>query len=247
MQQTAGYRPVMYGLKQGDKVEHIQIYKRGTKVKRIPHVCTVVSESLWLITLQAENYKITVDKRDIGKNVELYRLEDEVMNHREPKITAEQLLEECKVYGTEKAAEKIIAEKYGLKPLTVKTYIVQWKIKEKLKAEKQPDVAETAEEAKKKSQEELIEDTKWAPAESVAESKPKHRSDLLRIKHIEVTGEIYDYQITQGGIQITDSESRSQTFTISDFDEMIQELQAAKAAHINYFGGTSSENKDICK
>lgn len=59
---------------------------------------------------------------------------EKVANNREPKITKEQLFEECMLHGTNTKAAKIIAEKYGLKWQTVYTYIAKWGVREELGA-----------------------------------------------------------------------------------------------------------------
>lgn len=51
---------------------------------------------------------------------------------KEPKITREQLLEECRAHGTGLEAATVIGEKYGLSKYTVYTYIGKWGIKEEL-------------------------------------------------------------------------------------------------------------------
>lgn len=56
-------------------------------------------------------------------------------NNKEPKITREELLEECKEHGTDWDAAKIIAEKYGLAKNTIKNYINKWGIKNELQSE----------------------------------------------------------------------------------------------------------------
>lgn len=53
-------------------------------------------------------------------------------NNREPKITKEQLLEECREHGTDWAAAKIIAKKYDLANTTIYNYMGKWGIKEEL-------------------------------------------------------------------------------------------------------------------
>ncbi len=63
-----------------------------------------------------------------------------IMNKIEPKITHEQLLQECKKYGTGKEALEAISQKYGLKISTLKVYIADWKILNELhpKSNQQP-------------------------------------------------------------------------------------------------------------
>lgn len=45
-----------------------------------------------------------------------------------PRMTKEQLIEEVKIYGSNKHAHEVIAKKYGLTPATVKFYITTYKI-----------------------------------------------------------------------------------------------------------------------
>lgn len=59
-------------------------------------------------------------------------------NHKEPKITQEQLLEECREHGHGFEAAEIIGEKYGLSKRTVYTYIGKWGIREALMSGNNP-------------------------------------------------------------------------------------------------------------
>ena len=58
--------------------------------------------------------------------------EKPIMNKIEPKITREQLIQECKEHGTGKEAVEAIAQKYNLKESTVKFYISNWEIRMEL-------------------------------------------------------------------------------------------------------------------
>lgn len=63
-------------------------------------------------------------------------------NNKEPKITREELLEECKEHGMDWDAAKIIAEKYGLAKNTIKNYINKWGIKKELQPEQSEEPKE---------------------------------------------------------------------------------------------------------
>lgn len=95
------------------------------------------------------NYKLTVSQADIiTGEIELRpegrktlikslkpKIEKEVsrLTKQGPKITREQLLEECKALGTDLEAARAIADKYGLSRLTISTYMNKWGIKKELK------------------------------------------------------------------------------------------------------------------
>lgn len=53
-------------------------------------------------------------------------------NNREPKITKEQLLKDCREHGTSWDAAKIIADKYGMSKNTIYNYISKWGIRQEL-------------------------------------------------------------------------------------------------------------------
>jgi RNA polymerase sporulation-specific sigma factor len=63
--------------------------------------------------------------------------------NKEPKITQEQLLNECRQLGTGIQAQKVIAEKYGLKLGTVGNYLTVMGIIKQIKAEKMTVSQET--------------------------------------------------------------------------------------------------------
>ena len=80
--------------------------------------------------------------RQRQKQVEKMKGEKEKMkiavNNKEPKITREQLLEECKKHGTNWSAAKEIAKNYDLTHTTIYNYMGKWGIREELQPAGKP-------------------------------------------------------------------------------------------------------------
>ncbi len=101
------------------------------------------------ITVDVGSYKLTVLKADrlTGKvqlfvdgqlvKVEKERRIKEVV--RKPVIEKDLLLEECRIYGTNAAAMKTIANKYNVAISTVRNAIYRWDIKLKLQEEEKKE------------------------------------------------------------------------------------------------------------
>lgn len=110
-------------LEPGEKVKIFRKIVRGYKEEELEFV----SESSHSIKFTNGNYPVTVNKADIiAGDVGIESEESEM------KITPEQLLQECKEYGTSPESKEAIAKKYGCTTGTLKFYFSKWKIASKL-------------------------------------------------------------------------------------------------------------------
>jgi hypothetical protein len=173
--------------------------------------------------------------------------EVEEMYNKEPKITAEQLLSECRLHGTDKEAEKVIAEKYGLSQLTIRTYIHDKGIKEILKVEQvaPAKVEETKpEESEKLKQDEAKKNLEEFWGEELKNTIPDKKVPVTELRvltptNITLKGDVLSYILRQGDIVIAiyNGERSLGHFSPSNIERMIQELQAALEIHNNIFAG----------
>lgn len=86
-----------------------------------------------------------LDARANITNLSKKYLEGMEQRMSEKKITQEKLLELCRKYGTDKAAEQSIAAETGCSYLTIRTYIHRWGIKAALKAIEEKDTSKAEE------------------------------------------------------------------------------------------------------
>lgn len=136
---------------------------------------------------------------------------------RKRKITAEQLLAECREHGTGTLAWDIIAKKYDMTPGSVSNCISKHKIVKKLKEE----AAQNATAQKEKELPMLPENTNVQHKEIEGAKQPEQkRTSLLKPKAW--SGKENTYSFDRGRLIITNEEG---TLVISDFKTMIQELQ----------------------
>lgn len=100
-----------------------------------------ISVGITGMTVEDIIYK-ALDARANIKNLSKKYIEGMEQRMSEKKITKEKLLELCRKYGTDKAAESKIAEETGCAILTIRTYIHKWGIKPMIKAMEGKDIAE---------------------------------------------------------------------------------------------------------
>lgn len=104
----------------GDRIRVRTKVSRGWNEKEYEYV----SETKRFITVKNGNYPTSIDKFDIKcGNVKIQILEVKDMPTKEPKITKEQLLEDCRKLGTGKKAREVIAKRYGLTEGTIQNYM----------------------------------------------------------------------------------------------------------------------------
>lgn len=116
-------------LKVGDEIEIQKKLRVGTSKKK----AKIYKVNGNHVTIDYGNYKGTINIHDIITGRTKIIKDGEVM--KTAKITKKQLYEECKEYGTDDKACQLIADKYGLKPITIEKYIKDQKIKQRLKGE----------------------------------------------------------------------------------------------------------------
>ena len=128
----------MDSLQKGD---HIRItYKDRKKIVKKEYI--VESNHRTFLVVTNGMYRDTIDKYLVKNGtIKLQIIECKEVDNmaREKKITREQLLDECRTHDITKESIVLIAQKYGLSPLTLKTYINKMKIKKELThTEQQP-------------------------------------------------------------------------------------------------------------
>jgi hypothetical protein len=102
--------------------EELEEFNR--KYPPVKRKMTNTEKSAWIIN--------NMDKQRQKKVAEIKKEGKGLANNKEPKITREQLLEECKELGTSWDAARVIAEKYDLSKHTIKNYINKFGIKKEL-------------------------------------------------------------------------------------------------------------------
>jgi RNA polymerase sporulation-specific sigma factor len=140
------------------------------------------------------------------------------------KITKEQLLNECREYGTGKAAWEFIAKKYGMTPGSVSNCISNHKICKILKAEKEKSTSAPVE-INVKPPVQIVEPVQPDIVQVKQEAKPaiqheEKRNSTLKVKAWD--GKENTYSFRDGKLIITNEEG---TLTVADIKTMIQELQ----------------------
>lgn len=177
----------------GDKIKVLTKTRTGWKEKE----CTVVEETEKFISVNYGLYPGCINKFDIKtKKVKIEKIETEEnqMFKQEVKITKEQLLEECRTFGTGKEAEKAIGEKYGLAPNTIKAYINKWlTVEEKAAFKDKVDY-------KNEKIEKAIFSTELK--ESPKETKATLKLDIVGIT---LKGENGMYKLCKNGLELSNS------------------------------------------
>lgn len=213
----------------GDKVRVLSKVRGGWRAKQYEFL----SESAYSILLTNGKYPITINKYDIttGKvEIEKMESEEDEMYNKEPKITKEQLLEECKVLGTGKEAKIKISEKYGTTPGTIDNYIYKYKINKELKlAENKVDViVDTEKEAS--ATEETFQSNESINTENC--SGIPDNLKLMEIRLLALKGK-FKYRISENKISICKPEGRSSlVIGLEEVPALIKELQDIKERYI---------------
>lgn len=112
----------------GNKIE---VYTKGRN-RWDKQQCTVVSVHLNFITVDYGNYKGSINLSDIKiGNIKIKVLE-EIEMAKKINLSTEELLEDCREFGTDKEALRIIAEKRGLNRYQVMNLIANRGIRQEL-------------------------------------------------------------------------------------------------------------------
>lgn len=191
----------------GDKLKVFTKGRRGWKAKE----CTVVEETEKFISVNYGLYPGCINKFDLKTgNVKIKRIEEENGMKPEAKITKEQLLEECKIYGTDKDAVNHIGEKYGLAPNTIKSYIQRWlTIEEKIAIDK--SVENKCNEDMKKIEKVIL---STAPKDALS----------LDIIGVTLSGENGTYTVCKEGIELKSEEQILSFGNVQQWEEFKAEI-----------------------
>lgn len=194
----------------GDKIK--VLIKKNNKWSAKERV--YISETDKIILVDTGNYKETINKFDIKcGRVKIQLVEDEDMYGREPKITREQLIEECNQHGTGKEAREAIAKKYGLTEGTIQNYIYKrWKITDELNTIKyeQESTVEQIQDQQSGNENSGIDKKDEEMAEkmikTIKDSQPNvSKPDSLEVLSMTIKGKNGIYRTCENGIELTDN------------------------------------------
>lgn len=192
----------------GDKVKVITKAKHGWRSKEFEFV----QETERLYVFKNQNYRTTVSKVDIKTGmVKIEPIESEEEEMKEPKITREQLLEECRNNGMSIEAKKEIAKKYNTTLGTIDNYIYKWRINKEIGSSHAKDLEVEVSTEEKKNAEEIIEAAKEnqsdrdSSRENMGESAADNvqpTDESLKVVNMCIQGENGNYLINKDGINL---------------------------------------------
>jgi hypothetical protein len=162
--------------KSGTSVSWKKVRSMLGQGKTPEEIAQTLNSTLWIVKGLVSRY---------GNNIK--REDDLEMFKREPKITPDQLLEECRQHGTDRAALTLIAEKYKLTIGTVENYVYAQGIPGKLAEEKKAQTVESAPPAEENNSHEEVmgggpagdESQKDLDPELQKEDKPQTMADIV--------------------------------------------------------------------
>ncbi len=206
---------------------HTKIPRKNTFQRRD---CTIVQICERFIVVNFGNYKDTVDFQDLKNRTKLLIKKGEKDMPKEPKITKEQLIQECHDNGIDKESLEEIAKKYNMSHITIKAYFHKWGIKEELTEKKNNGVKTTDEGPKeeiKSSAEEIDPETRYhltekgtAAAAVLGKSKPV-------LKPYVFAGRCFVYELLAEN-QVAITIDKENPYTFEDIESIILELQELK-------------------
>jgi hypothetical protein len=129
----------------------IEVYTKGRK-RWHKQQCTVVSVHPNFITVNYGNYKGSINLSDIKNGNIKIKVLEEIEMAKKIDLSTEELLKDCKEFGTDKEAIRLIAEKRGLNRYQVMNLIANRGIRQELAKLENQELAEQESEQKNASE-----------------------------------------------------------------------------------------------
>lgn len=206
-----------------------------------------ISVGITSMTVEDIIYK-ALDARANITNLSKKYIEGMEQRMSEKKITEEKLLELCRKYGTDKAAESKIAEETGCAILTIRTYIHKWGIKTMIKTMEGKDITEVLKGVKGMEDKpaiicEVVEKPVMVIDDIALHKEDVQRLDEVKAKPDEVKPEEAPQQVPAevrnkptGKLKAKSLEGENYAYTVAERDRVviINDLQAGTELEVPF-------------